>query len=109
MDPRTQGTLTAIHGQLMENDRVKGRFTTTPSQLVNDKKYKRVRVAMMMEGRGGFGGYVGDDHRYCQQHECAVNESCLCDCTRRRRVLKSLLITILQNKEFILNQLTFVF
>ncbi len=55
MDPRTQGTLTAIHGRLMENDRVKCRFMTTTSQLVNDKKYKRERVAMMMEGRGGPG------------------------------------------------------
>jgi hypothetical protein len=65
MDPRTQGTLTAIHGLLMENDRVKGRFMTTTSQLVNDKKYKRERVAMMMEGRSGLGEYVGDDDRHC--------------------------------------------
>jgi hypothetical protein len=96
MDPRTQGTLTIIHGRLKENDRVKGRFMTTTSQLVNGKKYKMVRVAMMMEGRGGLGGNVGDDDHHCQQHEYAENESWLCDRTRMRRVLKSLLITILQ-------------
>ncbi|KAL3815366.1 hypothetical protein ACHAXA_000753 [Cyclostephanos tholiformis] len=47
MDPRTQGSLTAIHRHLMENERVKSRFMTTTSQLVNDKKFKRECVSMM--------------------------------------------------------------
>jgi len=61
----------------------------TAISIVWDRRDKMVRVAMMMEGRGGLGGNVSNDDWHCQQHECAENESWLCDRTRRRRVLHS--------------------
>ncbi|KAL3785154.1 hypothetical protein ACHAW5_000186 [Stephanodiscus triporus] len=41
MDPRTQRSLTTIHKHLMENGKVKGKFMTSSSQLVNDKRFKK--------------------------------------------------------------------
>lgn len=41
MDPLTQESLTRIHQQLLENERIKGRFMTSNSQLVNDKRYRK--------------------------------------------------------------------
>ena len=44
MDTSTQQSLTTIHQHLMENGRVKSKFMTNSSQLVNDKKVKKDRL-----------------------------------------------------------------
>ena len=58
MDPRTQNSLTAIHRHLMEDSRIKSKFMTTSSQLVNDKKVRKGRARMV--GSGGDGDVVDD-------------------------------------------------
>jgi len=51
MDPHTQESLTTIHRHLMENAEIKGKFMTTCSQLVNDKKYMKEKILMQGGGR----------------------------------------------------------
>ena len=63
MDPRTQGSLTAIHRYLMEDSRVKSKFMTTSSQLVNDKKVRKGRVMMTVVGSSGRDEDVVTDDR----------------------------------------------
>jgi hypothetical protein len=43
MDPQTQSSLTMIHKALANDDRIKGGFMKTASQLVNDKQVKKDR------------------------------------------------------------------
>ena len=61
MDQQTQQSLMTIHQHLMENGRVKTRFMTNSSQLVNDKKVKKDRLSSVKiaDDHGGGGSGIG--------------------------------------------------
>ena len=61
MDQQTQQSLMTIHQHLMENGRVKTRFMTNSSQLVNDKKVKKDRLSSVQvaDDHGGGSGQIG--------------------------------------------------
>ncbi len=84
MDPRTQNSLTAIHRHLMEDSRVKSKFMTTSSQLVNDKKVRKGRVKNERSGGDGTifddrgaAGSLKTDHSvtYCARYQQRNDES----------------------------------